>query len=189
MDRCSFVGEWILVRPSCLLKRLRRGRRTSERRRGAVAVEAAVVLPMALIFLFGTWEVGRIVQVNQLLYNAAREGARLAAGGSNAGTQVTLSMVQQAVRDYMTAAGLPSTAVSGAQITLTCLATPAWTDPYQAQPLDKFQVTVTIPSGAPFNSLRWSLVNQLTSVNSLSATVNWQSLNNSQVVVNTALPY
>ena len=166
-----------------------RCRRSASRRRGAVAVEAAFVLPVALIFLFGTWEVGRMVQVDQVLYNAAREGARLAAGGSNAGTSVTASMVQQAVRDYLTSAGLPSAAVSGAQITLTCLANPSWTDPVNALPLDKFQVTVTIPSGAPFNSLRWSMVTQLTSVNSLSATVNWQSLNNSEVVVNTSLPY
>ncbi len=107
------------------------------------------MLPIALMFLFGTWEVGRLVQLDQILYNAAREGARLAAGGSNAGTQVTAAMVQQAVRDYLTSAGFPTAAVSGAQITLTCLATPTWTDPYNALPLDKFQVTVTIPSGAP----------------------------------------
>ena len=144
---------------------------------------------MALILLFGIWEVGRLVQVNQVLYNAAREGARLAAGGSNAGTQVTASMVQQAVKDYLTSAGLPSTAANGTQVTLTCLATPNWTDPYNALPLDKFTVTATIPSGAAFNSLKWSFVTQLTSVNSLTATVNWQSLNNSQVVVSTALPY
>jgi Flp pilus assembly protein TadG len=158
-------------------------------RRGAVAVEAAFVLPVALLFLMGIWEVGRLVQVDQMLYNAAREGARLAAGGSNAGTSVTAAMVQQAVRDYMTSAGLPSAAVSGAQITLTCLATPAWTDPYNALPLDKFQVTVTIPSGSAFNSLRWSMLTSLTNVTSLSATVNWQSLNNSEVVVSTTLPY
>ncbi len=98
-------------------------------------------------------------------------------------------MTQQAVQNYMTAAGLPSTAVNGAQVTITCLATPTWTDPCNALPLDKFQVTVTIPSGSPFNSLQWSLVPQLTNVNSLTATVNWQSLNNSQVSVSTTLPY
>ena len=158
-------------------------------RRGAVAVEAACVLPVALVFLMGIWEVGRLVEVNQVLYNAARQAARLAAGGSNAGTQVTAAMTQQAARDYLTAAGFPSAAVSGAQITLTCLANPAWTDPCNALPLDKFQVTVTIPAGTPFNSLRWSLLTQLTSVTSLSATVSWQSLNDSQVVVNTTIPY
>ena len=42
-----------------------------------MAVEAAFVLPLALIFLFGTWEVGRIIELNQILYNAAREGASI----------------------------------------------------------------------------------------------------------------
>ena len=55
-------------------------------------------------------------------------------------------MVQQAVRDYLTSAGFPAVAVSS-QITLTCQAIPTWTDPYNALPLDKFRVTVTIPSG------------------------------------------
>jgi Flp pilus assembly protein TadG len=142
-----------------------------------------------LILMFGIWEVGRMVQVNQILYNAAREAARLAAGGSNAGTSVTAAMVQQAAKDYMTAAGLPTAAVSNATVTLTCLATPSWTDPSAALPLDKFQVTVTIPPGAAFNSLRWSMVTQLTSVTQLSVTVDWQSLNNSQVVVSTTLPF
>ena len=91
-----------------------------------------MVLPVMLILLFGIWEVGRIVQVNQILYNAAREAARLAAGGSNAGTSVTAAMVQQACKDYMTSAGLPTAAVSNSQVTLTCLATPSWTDPYNA---------------------------------------------------------
>jgi hypothetical protein len=89
----------------------------------------------------------------------------------------------------LTAAGLPTAAVTGSQITLTCLATTPWTDPYLAQPLDPFSVTVTIPAGAPFNSLRWNLLTQITSVRSLTQTVYWQSSNNSQVVVTTTLPY
>ena len=77
----------------------------------------------------------------------------------------------------------------GATVTLTCQATPSWTDPCDALPLDKFQVTVTIPSGTAFNSLKLSTLAQLTSVNQLTSTVSWQSLNNSEVVVSTSLPY
>ena len=58
-------------------------------RRGVVAVEAAVVLPVLIIVMFGMWEVGRLIQVNQIVTNAAREGARLAAGGYVNGTPVT----------------------------------------------------------------------------------------------------
>lgn len=164
------------------------GRRKRCRSRGVVAVEAAVTLPLLIILMFGMWEVARIVQVHQIVVNAAREGARLAAGGYVNGTPVTSSMVQQAVRDYMTASGLPTAAVSGAQITLVCQASPTWTNPADALPLDRFQVTVSIPSGAAFDSLRWSMVNRLTSTTSMSATVSWESLTDSKIVVSTTLP-
>ncbi|HEV3137455.1 MAG TPA: TadE/TadG family type IV pilus assembly protein, partial [Pirellulales bacterium] len=89
-----------------------------------VAVEAAFVLPVLLVLMLGVWEVGRLIQVNQIIVNSAREGARLAAGGYVNGTPVTVAMVQQAVKDYMTSAGLPAAAVSGAQVNLVCQASP-----------------------------------------------------------------
>jgi Flp pilus assembly protein TadG len=147
-----------------------------------------MILPMVLVLLFGLWEVGRFVLVSQVLDTAAREGARLAAGGYTNGTPVTCAMVQQAVQDYMTAAGMPSAAVSGTQVNVICQATTVWTDPYQAQPLDPFQVQVTIPSGSAFNALKWTLLPRLTSISQLQLAVTWYSLNNSQVVVSTALP-
>ncbi len=161
----------------------------SRRRRGAVIIEAAAVLPVLLILMLGTWEVGRMVQVSQILSNAAREGARLAAGGYVNSVPVTAAQVQQAVRDYMTAAGLPSAAATGATVNLICQATPTWTDPSAALPLDKFQVQVIVPSGAAFNSLRWNLLGQITSTTQLSAIVNWQSINNTQVTVGSTLPF
>ncbi len=128
-------------------------------RRGAVAVEAAVILPVLLIMMLGIWEVGRMVQIQQILVNSAREGARLAAGGYTTNSEpVTNAMVQQSVRDYLRASGLPSTAYSNAEVALTCLVSPGWSDPYQALPLDKFEVKVTIPAGAAFDSLRWSFL-------------------------------
>ncbi len=171
------------------IKNVRRRRYRLPLRRGIAVVEAAFILPIVLILMMGVWEVGRMIQVSQILDNAAREGARVAAGGYINSVPVTVSTVQTEVTNYLTAAGLPTTAVNGAQITLTCLATPTWTDPYSALPLDPFTVTVTIPAGAPFNSLRWNLLNRITSVTQLSATVYWQSANNSQVVVSTTLPY
>ena len=171
-------------------ERERMQRKTNKKRSaGVVAVEAAVALPLLLILMLGVWEVGRLIQVDQVLCNAAREGARLAGGGYVNGTPVTVTQVQQAVRDYMKASGLPTAAVSGAQISLICQASPGWTDPADALPLDKFQVQVVIPSGTAFNSLRWNLLGRMTSVSQITATVNWQSLNNTKITVNTALPY
>lgn len=158
-------------------------------RRGAVAVEAGIVLPMLIVIMFGVWEVGRMIQVNQMLINSAREGARLAAGGYVDGTPVTSAMVTQAVKDYMRAAQLPAAAYNGAQVTLTCQATPTWTNPSDALPCDRFTVQVTIPAGAAFNSMAWSLVTRFTGVTSMSTTVGWMSLNDEKIVVNTQLPY
>ena len=48
------------------------------KRRGAVTVEAALVLPICLVFLFGIFEYGRYVMFVQILTNASREAARYA---------------------------------------------------------------------------------------------------------------
>lgn len=158
-------------------------------RRGALAVEAAVIMPVLLVMMLGLWEVGRLIQVQQMLVNSAREGARLAAGGyTTNSTPVTNTMVQQAVRDYLRAAGLPSTAYSNAEVTLTCLVSPGWTHPHEALPLDRFKVNVKIPAGAAFDSLRWSFLAQITSRTDMEATVDWVSLNNTKIVVDTDLP-
>ena len=53
-------------------------RTTSRRRRGASAVEAALVLPVVIVFLFGILEYGRYLMTLQTLTNAAREGAHYA---------------------------------------------------------------------------------------------------------------
>ena len=50
-------------------------------RGAAAAVEFALVLPVLVTLMVGLWEVGRIIQVQQVLSNAAREGARVAAQG------------------------------------------------------------------------------------------------------------
>lgn len=159
------------------------------RRRGLAAVEAAVCLPLLVLFMLGVWEVGRIAQVQEVLSNAAHEGARLASMGMVNQTPVTVAVVQQEVRDYMTSAGLPAAAVSGAQIQLVNNSANSWTNPVDAQPLDAFRVTITIPSGSAFNSLRWILLPSITGAAQISATTNWVSMNDSQVTVNTQLPY
>ncbi len=59
-------------------------------RRGVAAVELALTLPLVLTLLMGTWEVGRIIEVQQYLNAGAREAARQAGSGI-----VTNSQVQQ----------------------------------------------------------------------------------------------
>lgn len=47
--------------------------------RGQTLVEFALVLPIFLLLLFGLLDVGRLIYLNSVISQAAREGARLAA--------------------------------------------------------------------------------------------------------------
>lgn len=163
--------------------------RTGKKRRGVAAVEAAVVLPVLIVIMFGVWEVGRMIQVKQILTNAAREGARTASGAYINGAPVTVSTVQTSVRNYLRSAGLPTAAVNGAAIELINRSNNTWTNPSDASPLDSFDVKVTIPEGAPYESLRMGTFNRLTNVRQIAATVNWQSSSDTLIVVSNTLPY
>jgi Flp pilus assembly protein TadG len=48
------------------------------KRRGVAAVQAALVLPVVVLFLFGIFEYGRYLMFLQVFTNAAREGAHYA---------------------------------------------------------------------------------------------------------------
>jgi Flp pilus assembly protein TadG len=109
-------------------------RRVRKRRRGAAAVEFAVVLPVFVILVFGMIEYGRMVMVQQVITNASREGARGAVLDG-----ATTSSVQTAVTNYLTSAKVNggSTAVSP--------------DPTTAASGDPITVTVSIP----FSAVSW----------------------------------
>ncbi len=83
--------------------------RSRRARRGAAAVEFALVAPIFFALILGTVEVGRLIMVQHILTNASREGARLAV---LEGT--TLSEVQTALDDYMA-----NSSISGASLTVT----------------------------------------------------------------------
>ena len=51
---------------------------TTHNRRGAAAVEFALVAPLFFAMIFGIAEAGRMLEVQQLMTNATREGARRA---------------------------------------------------------------------------------------------------------------
>ena len=69
--------------------------------KGAALIEAAVTVPVILLISVGIFEFGRAYQTQQVLTNAAREGARVAVieGTSDAD-------VRTRVRDYVTRGGL-----------------------------------------------------------------------------------
>jgi len=73
------------------------------RERGAALLEAAVTIPLILLISVGIFEFGRAYQTQQVLTNAAREGARLAVleGPTDAD-------VRTRVNNYLTGGGLTS---------------------------------------------------------------------------------
>ncbi|MCO8269831.1 pilus assembly protein [Actinoplanes sp. TRM 88003] len=64
-------------------------RRPARGEEGTAAVEAALVLPLILLILFGIVDFGRALQQQALLVAAVREGARTAALNGTSGTVQT----------------------------------------------------------------------------------------------------
>lgn len=147
------------------------------RRRGVAAVEFAIVLPVLILMLVGLWEVGRMVMVQQLLANAAREGGRAASTGSK-----SVAQVKDAVVRYLTVNGIPK--VTTADVTVVNLTSGGSAEPTAANQLDHFQVTVTIP----FNNVRWIMMDQITSITTLSGQAEWYCMRDIPLAVTSTIP-
>lgn len=104
-------------------------------RRGAAMVEFAVVAPIFFLIVFGVIEFGRGLMVQQLLTNAARNGARTAILGNSStssiqasvkaelkklGLSTTNTTVNVQVNDA-TSPGLTTATASGTEITVQAL--------------------------------------------------------------------
>ncbi len=77
-------------------------------RSGVAAVETAVVLSFVLVpLLIGIWEMGRLVQVQQIVANSAREGARLAAQARTINSAGTPTLVSASIAPAANMAGSP----------------------------------------------------------------------------------
>ena len=84
-------------------------RRRSDKYRGAAAVEFAVVAPVLFLLIFGMIDVGRALMVQNLLTNAARDGARTASLGG-----ITAADVEAQVTSLLAGSHVP-----GASVTVT----------------------------------------------------------------------
>lgn len=154
------------------------------RRRGAAAVEFAVVAPVLVLLLTGIWELGRMIEATQVLSNAAREGVRLAANGNK-----TSADVDTAVYNYLKGAGFTTTGYTVKIYNLTANPTPAPNapsdNPSSAAQLDHLRVYVTLP----FNNVKWIFLQQLTNVTTLQAQADWVVMRDQPLVVDSAMPY
>ena len=118
------------------------GKPRRRNRRGAAVVEMAIVTPLFFMLTLGIVEFGRAMMVSQLVTNAARDGARIAAADGS-----TNDTVQTAVEEFLT----ESLDITTGDITvsITVEAGPGNADPgndvANAQPGDKCIVKVTVP--------------------------------------------
>ncbi|MGO8903326.1 MAG: TadE family protein [Isosphaeraceae bacterium] len=71
---------------------MRRHAAVKARRHGTAAVEFAVCLPLMCLILTGLWQVGRITQVSEVMWNSAREAARDASLGQDKLQTVTTNL-------------------------------------------------------------------------------------------------
>ena len=163
------------------------------RRQAVAAVEFAFLAPVLLALLAGVWQVGRIIQVAQILDNAAREGARLAAqsqiiapvgGFTNIHTSTGIPNVQDTIREYLANAGVvDATTKNDVTVTFAFLSGDTTrTDPYQGNQGDTFQITVTLPA----QDINWTPFS-MTGTN-LTTSVTWAILVDSPFTVNTTVP-
>ena len=104
-------------------------------RRGAAVVEFAVVSPVFFLLVFGMIEYGRMVMVQQMLTNAAREGARVGVLDSSTASEVTSK-----VNSYLTAARINNA-------TVTC-------DPSNPSSAG-YGEAVTVTVSIPFSQVSW----------------------------------
>jgi Flp pilus assembly protein TadG len=113
--------------------------------RGATIVEAALVIPIFLMFIIGILEFGRAYNEYQVLTNAAREACRFAVApaAGNGGSLPGTAAVQQVATDWLNSAGVTPSAPA----TVTTVSCGTFTNPITGslQPLNCTQVSVTAP--------------------------------------------
>jgi hypothetical protein len=89
---------------------LSRKRRDPEDRRGSSTVELAVCLPFLFILVFGVIEVGRALEVFQIMSSAVREGGRFGATdkqGYVEDGETANAKIEADVKNFLVACGLP----------------------------------------------------------------------------------
>ena len=177
-------------------------------RQGVATAEFAICLPLLVVIIFGLWEVGRMTEVQQVMWNSAREAARDASLGQDNLLAVSNNLLVYLQSAEPTAFGKGhSTTMKAPVITLpanttgyTCwdtnanrelftitftdITNPSTTDPTAATQLDHYQLGVQ----APYASIGWTPVAKITGKSRLSVTVDWASMVDSPFTIAAYLP-
>jgi Flp pilus assembly protein TadG len=113
-------------------------RREVKGRRGASAVEMALITPVFLTLVLGIIETSRLGMVAQLLTTAAREGCRVAVLSGS-----TQSDVQNRVDAVLSGSG-----ISVGTVTPTCTGSGPWTSASSGTP-------ITVSFSVPYSKVSW----------------------------------
>jgi len=172
------------------------------------ALELAVCLPLMFLILSGLWEVGRIVEVQNVMWNSARESARDASLGQDNLLTVANNLLTylQSAEPRAFAQGhstsmiapvvtMPSNTTGYTcwdntanrelfTITYTDKTNPSLTDPTTALQLDRYELGVQVP----YASVGWTPVARVTGRTRLYVTVDWVSLVDSPFTIPASLP-
>ena len=85
---------------------------------GAAVVEFALVIPLLLLILCGIFDLGNLYFQMDLVNNAARQGARLAAVNDSTSSAINTA-IQQSYGNNLTAVTSPASPTSGSNVTVT----------------------------------------------------------------------
>lgn len=171
-------------------------------------MEFAFCLPLLVLIMSGLWEVGRITEVQQIMWNSGREAARDASlGESNLQTVANnlLTYLQAAEptafgQGHTTSMIAPVISLPANTTGYTCwdsttnrelftmtfadFTNTTVTDPTGMKQLDRYGIGVSVP----YTSIAWSPLAQITGVSRLSVAVNWASMVDSPFQIAPYLP-
>jgi Flp pilus assembly protein TadG len=123
-------------------------RTLKRKRKGAAMVEAAIILPVFLLLVFGLIEASRLGMVVQILTTASREGCRVAVIDGNNDS----STVQSAVNGILTNASMPTQTLTVSD------SDPGSTGAYlmpSTWSTSSGGTAITLTLRLPYNSLSW----------------------------------
>lgn len=112
----------------------------SKKRRGAAMVEAAIILPVFILLVFGLIEASRLAMVATILTDAAREGCRVAVIDGNTNSDVTTRINQ-----ILTSSNINSSYVTMTQTPSDCTTVSSSSNPN----------TIQVNLSVPYKNVSW----------------------------------
>lgn len=153
-----------------------RAGKVADEHRGVVLIEFVVVFPLLWFMIVGIWEMGRLIDANQIMANACREAGRQASTGKK-----TPAEIQQTVDVYLKQAGFKTT---GLVVTVTNMTASARADPSEANQLDRFRVTASLPVA----NIRYLPFNVFGKSSTVQAMTEWYSMRDIPIMISTTIP-